>query len=139
MPGSSVSTYLDATALLYFIGLSNQNSEVQFSDLEESEWCTSALSLSEALVMVGQLSDWEQGPSEANRRLRKLWDHLFVIPVDQLCLERAAIIAIDFQVKVSVAIHIAAAERLPTPTFFITADPTQLVVAEAVGMTSIAV
>jgi hypothetical protein len=63
-----------------------------------------------------------------------VWDHLHVVPVDQRCLDRAASLARSQPVRLSDAIHFAAAERLPAPIRFVTFDPVQITVALGLGM-----
>jgi predicted nucleic acid-binding protein len=58
-----------------------------------------------------------------------IWDHLHIIPLDQRCLDRAAALARSQPLRLSDAIHLAAAERLPDPITFITFDPAQITVA----------
>jgi predicted nucleic acid-binding protein len=56
-----------------------------------------------------------------------------VVPVDQRCLDRAAALARTQPVRLTDAIHFAAAERLPGPIRFVTFDPVQLGVADGLG------
>jgi len=65
--------------------------------------------------------------------LRLLWDRVAVVPVDQLCLDRAAQIAREQPVRIGDAIHLAAADRLPRPLQFVTFDSAQIPVALSMG------
>ena len=65
--------------------------------------------------------------------VRIVWDHLHVVPVDQRCLDRAAGLARSQPVRLSDAVHLAAAERLPGPIAFVTFDPAQIGVALGLG------
>jgi predicted nucleic acid-binding protein len=56
-----------------------------------------------------------------------------VIPVDARCLERATTLIRDQPLRLSDALHLAAAERLPRPLSFVTFDPPQIPVALALG------
>ena len=66
-------------------------------------------------------------------RVRLAWDHLHVVPVDQRCLDRAAALVREQPVRLTDAIHLAAAERLPAPVRFVTFDPGQIGVALGLG------
>ncbi len=55
------------------------------------------------------------------------------MPVDQRCLDRAAELAREHPVRLTDAIHLAAAERLPAPVRFVTFDPGQIAVALGLG------
>ena len=70
--------------------------------------------------------------------IRLAWDHLHVVPVDQRCLDRAAALARSQPVRLSDAIHFAAAERLPGPIRFVTFDPAHIGVAMGRSGTDVA-
>ena len=65
--------------------------------------------------------------------IRLTWDHVHVVPIDQRCLDRAANLARLQPVRLTDAIHLAAAERLPPPVDFVTFDAAQIGVALALG------
>ena len=92
-------------------------------------WAASAMALTEALPAIDRLSDADVVRLDLEDGVRLLWDHLHVVPVDQRCLDRAATLARTQPVRLSDAIHLAAAERLPTPVHFVTFDPAQIGVA----------
>jgi hypothetical protein len=56
-----------------------------------------------------------------------------VVPLDALCLERAAELATQHPLRLVDAIHLAAADRLPPPVTFATFDDHQIPVALALG------
>lgn len=95
----------------------------------DPEWCASALALAEALVLVDRLTDDELLRSDLEDRVRLLWDRVHVVPVDPWCLDRAAQLAREQPLRMSDAIHLAAAERLPRPVRYVTLDPAQIPVA----------
>ncbi len=96
-------------------------------------WCASAMALTEALPAIDRLTDVRLFRSEIEDAVRRLWDHLHVIPLDQRCLERAATLARAQPIRLSDALHLAAAERLPAPISFATFDPAQIPVALGLG------
>jgi uncharacterized protein len=99
----------------------------------DRNWCASALALAEALALVDRLAIDPVTADELRRALRDDWGRIAVVPVDTLCLERASELARLHPVKMSDAIHLAAADRLPKPVAFATFDHHQMPVAEALG------
>ncbi len=96
-------------------------------------WAASALALTEALPAIDRLTDQAILRLDLEDAIRLAWDHLHVVPVDQRCLERAAGLARTQPVRLTDAIHFAAAERLPEPIRFITFDPAHIGVALGLG------
>lgn len=95
--------------------------------------CASAMALTEALPAIDRLTDEAVVRADLEDAVRLVWDHLHVIPVDQRCLDRAATLARIQPVRLTDAIHFAAAERLPRPLSFVTFDPAQIGVALGLG------
>lgn len=96
-------------------------------------WCASAMALTEALPAIDRLTDARPFRDDIEDAVRRLWDHLHVVPLDQRCLERAAMLAREQPIRLSDALHLAAAERLPPPVGFATFDPAQIPVALGLG------
>ena len=120
---------LDTSALLA-LSIDGPAREVVLAALgRDPIWCASAIALAEALPAIDRLTDEIVVRADMEDAVRLAWDHLHVVPVDQRCLDRAATIARAQPVRMSDAIHLAAAERLPRPTSFITFDPAQIGVA----------
>ncbi len=124
---------LDTTALLSRFLEGPTRATVLDAMSVDDEWCASALALSEALMLVDRLGDDPMRTDELRRALRDDWERIHVVPVDQLCLDRAAELGRTQPVRTVDAIHLAAADRLPRPTTFVTFDPTQIPVALALG------
>jgi uncharacterized protein len=102
--------------------------------LEDGEvWAASAMALTEALPAIDRLTDEPILRLDLEDAIRHAWDHLHVIPVDQRCLDRAAALARTQPVRLSDAIHFAAAERLPAPIRFVTFDPAHIGTAMGMG------
>jgi uncharacterized protein len=99
----------------------------------DRDWCVSAIALTEALVLIDRLTDEAILRTDLEDQLRLTWDRCHVIPVDQRCLDRAAVLAREQLLRLSDAIHLAAADRLPRPLSFATFDPAQIPVALALG------
>jgi predicted nucleic acid-binding protein len=97
-------------------------------------WSASALALTEALPAIDRLTDEDVLRSDLEDAVRLTWDHLHVVPVDQRALDRAAALAREQPVRLTSAIHLAAAERMPAPVRFVTLDPAQIGVALGLGL-----
>jgi predicted nucleic acid-binding protein len=99
----------------------------------DGDWCASALALSEVLALGERAATLETERDALRRAVRDDWERINVVPVDQLCLDRAAEIGRTQPVRTVDAIHLAAADRLPRPVTFCTFDPRQIPVAISLG------
>lgn len=124
---------LDTTGLLSRYLEGPNRSLVMAAMADDHDWCASALALTEALMLVDRLGDDPRRTDELRRVLRDDWERINVVPVDQLCLDRAAELGRTQPLRIVDAIHLAAADRLPRPTSFVTFDPAQIPVALAMG------
>lgn len=125
---------LDTSALLALAVEGDQRGTVLDALADDPVWCASALALTEALPAIDRLTDEAVLRADLEDAIRLAWDHLNVVPVDQRCLDRAAALARMQPVRLSDAIHFAAAERLPRPVRFVTFDPAQIGVALGLGL-----
>lgn len=96
-------------------------------------WCASALALSEAIALIDHLTDETVLREDLEDAIRRTWDYVAVVPVDQRCLNDAARLTREQPLQISDAIHLAAAERLPHPIRFVTFDAGQIPVALSLG------
>ncbi len=80
---------------------------------DDPVWSASAMALTEALPAIDRLTDQSILRLDLEDAVRLVWDHLHVVPVDQRCLDRAAALSRTQPVRLSDAIHFAAAERMP--------------------------
>ena len=129
--------FLDTSALLALTIDGSQRQVVLDVLNEENIWAASAMALTEALLAIDRLNDQPIIRLDLEDAVRLAWDHLHVVPVDQRCLDRAAALARSQPVRLTDAIHFAAAERLPKPLRFVTFDPPQLGVALGLGFEAI--
>ena len=120
---------LDTSALLALVVDGGQRPVVLAALDTDPVWGASAMALTEALPAIDRLSDETTIRADLEDAVRLAWDHLHVVPVDQRCLDRAANLSRLQPVRLTDAIHLAAAERLPGPVRFITFDPAQIGVA----------
>lgn len=121
--------YLDASALVALhIDIPNRR-HVQDAMALDPHWCTSALTLVEALALIDRVTEEPVLRRDLEDYVRLTWDRLAVVPTDQACLDRAARLMRDQPLRLSDALHLAAADRLPRPIRFVTFDPAQIPVA----------
>lgn len=99
----------------------------------DGTWCASALALSEAIALIDHLTDEEVLRNDLEDAIRRTWDYVAVVPVDQRCLNDAALLTRQQPLQISDAIHLAAAGRLPQPIRFVTFDAGQIPVALSLG------
>lgn len=130
---------LDTSALLALAVDGAQRAAVLAAMGDDPVWCASALALTEALPAIDRLTDEAILRADLEDAVRRAWDHLHVVPLDQRCLDRAAGLARERPVRLTDAIHLAAAERLPAPVRFVTFDPPQIGVAEVLGFEVVSV
>lgn len=124
-----MSVALDTSALLA-LGVDGPQRQVVLDALvADPLWSASALALTEALPAIDRLTDEAVLRADLEDAIRLAWDHLHVVPVDQRCLDRAAALAREQPVRLTSAVHLAAAERMPAPVRFVTFDPGQIGVA----------
>jgi uncharacterized protein len=124
---------LDTSALLALAVDGPQRQVVLDALAGHPVWCASAMALTEALPAIDRLTDELVLRDDLEDAVRLAWDHLHVVPLDQRCLDRAAALARSQPVRLSDALHLAAAERLPPPIRFVTFDPAQIGVALGLG------
>ena len=125
---------LDTSALLALAVDGSQRGVVLDALASDPMWCASAMALTEALPAIDRLTDEPILRDDLEDAVRLAWDHFHIVPVDQRCLDRAASLSRLQPVRLTDAIHFAAAERLPPPVRFVTFDPAQIGVALGLGL-----
>jgi predicted nucleic acid-binding protein len=100
---------------------------------DDPVWAASAMALTEALPAIDRLTDQAILRLDLEDAIRLVWDHLHVVPVDQRCLDRAVALSRSQPVRLSDAIHFAAAERMPGPIHFVTFDAAHIGVVLGLG------
>ncbi len=128
-----MTVYLDATALTALHTETAARRVVLDALAGDPQWATSAITLAEALALADRLA---AGADRADLEdlIRLTWDRLAVVPVDSECIARATSLLRDQPLRLSDALHLAAADRLPPPVQVVTFDPAQIPVALALGM-----
>jgi predicted nucleic acid-binding protein len=125
--------FLDATALLARYLEGPEQAIVLAAMADDHEWCASALALTEALVVIDRVCADADEADQLRRALRDDWERMAIVPVDQLCLDRAAELGRTQPVRTIDAIHLAAADRLPKPLTYATFDSSQILAALGLG------
>lgn len=128
-----MTVFLDTSAVLALAIEGSARGVVLDAFIDDPIRAASAMALTEALPAVDRLADEPIIRLDLEDAVRHAWDHLHVVPVDQRCLDRAAAIARTQPARLSDAIHLAAAERLPRPVRFVTFDPAHIGVAMGLG------
>ena len=95
-------------------------------------WCASAATRAETTLVLRWLATGARQAERFDRLLAGDWDAFHVVPVDERCLRRAAELGGDFGLPLTLALQLAAADRLPRPVRFLTLD--DRLVAPAVAL-----
>ena len=125
---------LDTTALVGRYLTGPHRAVVLDAMADDPVWCASALALAEALPLVDRVAPTPTDADRLRRALRDDWERIHSVPVDPICLDRAAELAREQPLRTVDALHLAAADRLPPPVRFVTFDPRQIPVALALGL-----
>lgn len=125
--------YLDASALVAAHLDTPARQVVLDAMAADTDWCSSGLTLMESLALIDRVLDQPVLRSDLEDLVRLTWDRVAIVPVDQRCLDRAATLMRAQPLRLSDALHLAAADRLPRPVRFVTFDPAQIPVAMSLG------
>jgi predicted nucleic acid-binding protein len=125
--------YLDASALVAAHLDTPARQVVLDAMAADADWCSSGLTLMESLALIDRVLDQPVLRSDLEDLVRLTWDRIAIVPVDQRCLDRAATLMREQPLRLSDALHLAAADRLPRPLQFVTFDPGQIPVAMSLG------
>lgn len=102
---------------------------------EDPEWVVSAVARTETKITLCRLGFGLSESATVWVGLREDWERCHVVPVDPACLERAAELGCQHEVRTLDALHLAAADRLPRPMVMLTFDRRQADAARAMGLT----
>lgn len=129
-----MTAFLDTSALLARYLRTPAGDLVHDALAAERDWCASALARTEGLMAIDRLVTDEADRTDLRRALLDDWRSLWVVPVDEGVLDRAAELGRDQPLRAGDAIHLASADRLARPVRFVTFDPRQIPVALALGL-----
>ena len=104
----------------------------------DAVWCASAVTRTEAALVLHRLAASARQADQLDQLLSTDWATFHVVPVDERCLHRAAEIGADFGLRLSHAIQLASADRLPRPVQFLTLDEHQIAAAVALDLDVVA-
>lgn len=124
---------LDTSALLGLVVDGPHREQMMAAFQRHPYRVASAMALTEALPAIDRLTDQRIQRDDLETAVRHIWDYLHIVPLDARCLEQAAHLARERPIRMSDALHLAAASRLPRPVTFATVDPTQIPVALDLG------
>jgi predicted nucleic acid-binding protein len=128
-----MSLMLDTTALLALHVACAQQRIVEQAMASNPVWCASAMALAESLAGIDRLTEEPVLREEIEDALRRTWDYIHVVPIDQRCIDEASLISRAQPVSLGSALHLAAAQRLPGPVSLATFDPGQITIAMGMG------
>lgn len=121
-----MTVFVDTSALVRRYVRESDRELVVATMRDDPVWVASALARTEAMMTLHHLS---AGPAQQARlwhAFRDDWDAFVVVPVDERCLARAVELGAEYGVRLVDAIHLAAADRLPRPTRYLTFDRHQI-------------
>ena len=124
---------LDTTALLAWHLDHVDRAIVVDAAASDPDWCSSEIALTEVLAICDRVTLDPDLSAVLRASIVHTWDFVNVVPVDADCLARAGELARDHPLRLTDAIHLAAAERLPPPVRFVTFDANQMPVAQLLG------
>jgi predicted nucleic acid-binding protein len=126
--------FLDTSALVKRYVAEDGTDLVLARMLDDPEWAVSALARTETEITLCRLGFPMDENEDVWQRLRADWERCHVVPVDPACLERAAEIGCQFEVRTLDALHLAAADRLPRPVVMLTFDQRQADAARSMDL-----
>lgn len=124
---------LDSSALLALC-VEGPGRRVVLDALESDPvWVAAGTALGEAIVGGARLAGDPVLGDVIEDGIRRTWDHLHVVPVDQSLLDETTALCAEQPVPFPLALHLASAARLPSPVRFVTFDAAQITVALSLG------
>lgn len=122
---------LDSTALVALLVDAPARVVVLAAMRDDAEWCAAAHALPESLAALDRLDVEDRDGLEDE--LRRLWDYVAVVPLDQGCVEEAGRLMRRSPMRTTDALHLAAGSRLPRPVRLVTLDAAQIALAAPLG------
>jgi predicted nucleic acid-binding protein len=128
-----VTVALDTSAFLKRYLLEGGHELVNEALGADSDWCASALCRAEVQLTLHRVAGSAAEQRELWSAFRDDWEAVAVVPLDDRCLARAVEIGAMFQLRTTDALHLAAADRLPSPVTYVTFDSHQIPAALSLG------
>lgn len=121
---------LDSTALVALLVDAPARTVVLEAMQADEVWCAAAHALPEALAAIDRLGD-EEDRDQLEDELRRLWDYVAIVPLDQGCVDEASRLMRRLPMRTTDALHLAAGARLARPLRLVTLDAAQISLAES--------
>jgi uncharacterized protein len=128
-----VTLYVDSSALVRRYLRDRHRDVVMGAMAADDQWCASSLVRTESQLALHRAAVSAPQQAELWRALRDEWDAFWVVPMDDRCMARAVELGATYGVRIVDAVHLAAADRLPTPVRYLTFDRQQIPAADALG------
>ena len=125
---------LDTSALLKRYLLEAGHELVNDVLAADRDWCASALCRTEVQLTLHRVAGSHAEQRDLWNAFRDDWEAIAVVPLDDRCLARAVEIGAMFQLRTTDALHLAAADRLPKPSTYLTFDSHQIPAALSLGL-----
>ncbi len=129
----SGSLMLDTSALLRRYLADSQRPLVLDAMAGATAWAASSLARTELQLALHLAAPSASAQAKLWALVRDDWEAFWEVPVDGRCLARAGEIGARYGVGVTDAIHLAAADRLPSPVSFVTFERQQIPAAADLG------
>jgi len=105
---------------------------------DDGTWCASDLARTEVMLALHRVAGAEVLANELLVAARADFDAFVLVPVDERCIARATELGAAYGLRTVDAIHLAAADRLPSPVSYLTLDRHQIPAAAALGFELVA-
>lgn len=128
-----MSLYVDTSALVRRYLHDRHRPLVLDAMAGDDPWCTSALTRTEAQLVLHRAAISARQQRALWSALRDEWEAMWVVPIDDRCTARAVELGAAFGLRTVDAIHLAAADRLPRPVRYLTFERRQIPAADALG------
>lgn len=106
--------------------------------VDHPTWAAAALARTETLVLLADLAVTPTQRDLLWQAFHEDWNRCYAVPTDDALLAEAVELATGFRIRTVDAIHLAAAQRLPTPVRYLTFERSQIAAALALGFEVIA-
>ena len=129
---------IDPSALIARYAPGPDRALVNQTMADDSTWCASDLARTEVMLALHRVAGAEFLANELWAAARADFDAFVLVPVDERCIARATELGAAYGLRTVDAIHLAAADRLPSPVKYLTLDRHQIPAAAALGFDLVA-
>lgn len=129
---------IDPSALVARYAPGPDRALVNATMADDDRWCASDLARTEVMLALHRIAGAQVLADELWAAARADFDAFTLVPVDERCIARATELGAAFGLRTVDAIHLAAADRLPSPVRYLTLDRHQIPAAAALGFDLVA-